>query len=93
LKIHFSVKYDPITMGLELFKSYKHAVEYEKPIVDKLRFLNFLFNKMRKSLKIHFSVKYDPITMRLELFESRKHAAEYGKPIFHKIRFLNFFIQ
>jgi hypothetical protein len=81
LKIHFSVKYDPITMRLELFESLKHAVEYEKPFVDKIRFSNFLLNKIRKSLKIHFSVKYDPITMRLELFKSHRHASEYGKPI------------
>jgi hypothetical protein len=79
LKIHFSVKYDPITMRLELFESHKHAVEYGKPIVDKIRFLNFLFNKIRKSLKIHFSVKYDPITMGLELFMSYKHAVEYDR--------------
>jgi hypothetical protein len=53
--------------------------EYGKPIVDKIRFLNFLLNKIRKSLKIHFSVKYNPITMGLELFESHKHAVEYGR--------------
>jgi hypothetical protein len=31
LKIRFSVKYDPITMRLELFESRKHAAEYGMP--------------------------------------------------------------